>query len=93
MRLVVMIILSVMVYGLALLGMDQILHVKSESAWYWLPYGLSGLTHVGGAFVWSRRLQTRPIALWSGIMVSLLVAFGADLVVGIMYSCSKGVCL
>lgn len=93
MRLVVMIILSVTVYGLTLIGMDQILRVNSDSAWYWLPFVFSGLAHVSGVFVWSRRVQTRPMLLWTAMIVSLVVVFGADIVVAIMYSCSKGVCL
>ena len=93
MRLVALIIFSVTVYGLALIGMDRILHVNSESAWYWFPFVVSAFANIGGTFLWSRRIQTRPIVLWAAIVVSLTLVFGADLLVGIMYSCSKGVCL
>jgi ABC-type Fe3+ transport system permease subunit len=92
MRLIGLILLSVLAFGLTLFLMDRVLDIQSDQ-FYWLCFAASGIVLAAGLFIGFRSSKTASwIAIISILATTFLVILG-DIVLAVVYSCAKGVCL
>jgi hypothetical protein len=93
MKLVGLIALSVIAYVVVGAVMNYGLGVDPESMWYVAPFAVSVVVLGAGLFVGFRRAPKSLMFTAVTALASVAVVLGVDLVVAVVHSCAKGVCI
>lgn len=80
-------------YAVAVAVMAELVHVREDSLWYWIPFVASVVAVVLAVRPWraiSGGKRSYAVAATAG---AVLVVLAADLFGAVWYSCIKGVCI
>jgi hypothetical protein len=93
MRYVASIIAGVITYAIALALMAELLHVREDSSWYWLPFAASVVAVVVAVRPWRADVGGKRGYAVAATAGSVFVVLAVDLFGAVWYSCVKGVCI
>ena len=86
-------LIGVAVYAVTLAVMSEVMRVREDSAWYWLPFIASAVGVLVAVRPWRAIVGGNRGYALAATAGSVLVVLAADLFGAVWYSCVKGVCL